>query len=128
MQTHAVAAAMNTEICGQCDSTAKVEDGVEHIQGDHGDGHAETVLYRRRNQVEQRQHGENRDKHSVVHYAGVAGARSCDHVAHQGHDEQRPEELESQGQWTVQTEVGSDRSLTSRPLKAVRRAFDAILV
>lgn len=50
--THRVAAAVSTEIGGQCDSGAEVENHIEQIEGDHGDGNAEAVLDCRRDQVE----------------------------------------------------------------------------
>lgn len=85
---------MDAKIGCQGDAAAKEEERVCNIQAQHGQRRAEAVLDGCRDQVEERQHGEDGDEHGVVDDAGVAGKGIGDHVADKRHDEEGPEELQ----------------------------------
>ena len=93
--TYLVVARVTLELCGEGDRGAEEEDGVQGVQNDHDDWVAGPVdVEGCRDGIEQREHGEDRAEHRVVHCRWVAGEGIGDHVSDQGHDEERPEELE----------------------------------
>ena len=55
----------------------------------------QAVLEVDQDEVEQTQHRQDCDKHAVVDDGRVAAEGIVDHVANEGHDQERPEELEA---------------------------------
>lgn len=87
----AVAAAVGVEVGSQGDTAAEEEDGVENIEGDHDDGvNGEGFLDGGRDEVEEREEGEDGDEDLVVNHGRVAGGGLCNHVADEGEDEESP--------------------------------------
>lgn len=88
----AVAAAVDMEVGRRRNTSNQGEDGVEDVEDkwEHRvDG--EAVLDGRRDEVEEREHGEDGHEHVVVDDRRPAG--DGDHVADEGHAEEDPEEL-----------------------------------
>lgn len=93
-ETYRVAARVDVKSGGHGNGTAEVEDGIEHIKDDHQQGVAlEGLLDGGRDEVEEREHGEDGHEHVVVDERRVAGVGSGDHVTDEGHDQKSPEEL-----------------------------------
>lgn len=85
---------MDAEVGGHGDGAAEVENGVQCIKNDHEEWVTlERLLEGRGNEVEQRQHGEDGDKHVVVDNRWVAGVGGRNHVTDERHDEESPDEL-----------------------------------
>ena len=55
----------------------------------------QAVLEVDQNEVEQRQHRQDCDKHAVVDDGRISAKGIVNHVANEGHDQERPEELEA---------------------------------
>ena len=82
---------MYTELCRERNSTDQEEEGVDRIDGQHEhrvDG--ETLVGGGREQINEREHGEDGEEHAVVDDGWVAGERVMDHVSSQDQDEKRP--------------------------------------
>lgn len=86
---------MRSEAGSQRCGTSKDEEGVQRIEDDWDEGVAsEAVVPARRNEVEERQDGEDCDKHIVVDSRRVAREGLRDHGADEGQDNDHEEELE----------------------------------
>ena len=85
---------MHTQVSGHGKSTTQEEEGIEEIESDHDKRvESEIVLDRCGNQVEEREHRDDGDKHVIVHNGGVAVERIMDHITNERHNEESPEEL-----------------------------------
>lgn len=93
---YAVAAGMHTEASSQGGCASKDEEGVEAIEDKRNEWVAsQAVIPCRRNEVEERQHGENGDKDVVVDSGWVARARLSYHGGDEGQCDEDEEELQS---------------------------------
>ena len=89
-----VMAAVDVEVSCECDTTDEEEDGVECIRCEHEEWRdGEGLVDCSHNEVEQRQHSEDGDKHDIVDYRGITASRVGDHVSNECHYEEGPEEL-----------------------------------
>ena len=96
MITYRTATAVNAKLGGHGDGTAEPQKSVDTIKRNHDHGVTlECFLDCSRNEVEERQHRKDGEKHIVVDDGRVTGEAGRDHVANKRHDEQRPEELQS---------------------------------
>lgn len=94
-ESYVVAAAMHVQFGGQCDGTAEEEQGVEEVEDCRKEGVAWGALGPcGEEEVEEGQHAEDCDKHGVVDDGGVAVKGVGDNVAHEGHYEESPKELQ----------------------------------
>lgn len=93
-KTHRIVTRVDAEVSGHGNGAAKEEEGVKQIEDDH-DERVEGKLLpdSREDKVGEREHREDRHKHGIVHYGGVAAKRVMNHVADERHDEESPEEL-----------------------------------
>lgn len=125
--TYAVATAVNTKVGGHGDSTAEVEDGVQDIKANNEERvDHERLLDACGNEVQQRKHAEDRDKHAVVDNRRVARVGGCDHVTDERHDEEGPDELHGM-LGLARVEMGQCCWLTWRPRMARLMIFATIL-
>lgn len=93
-RTYRVATAVDVKVGRHGDSTAEVENGVQGVKADNKERvNHERLLDACRDEVEQRQHAEDSDKHVVIDNRRVAGVCCCDHVTDERHDEKSPDEL-----------------------------------
>ena len=71
--TYRVTTAVHAEVGGHGDSAAEPKEGVENVESDHQHWVSlETLLERRRYEVEQRQHRKDGQEHVVSDYRWVA--------------------------------------------------------
>lgn len=90
-ETHVVTAAVHSELRCERNAADQEQQGVETVDDDHEqrvDG--EGLVEGGREQIDEREHGEDGEEHAVVDDRWVAGECVMDHVAGQGHDEERP--------------------------------------
>lgn len=89
-----VAAAAALQLGRKGNGGGEEEEHVQGVQRYQEEGVAGPAdVEGRREEVDEREHGEGRDEHGVVDYRGVAGVGFGDHVSDQGHDQERPDEL-----------------------------------
>ncbi len=97
ISTYLVPARVYSEVRCKRDGSAEEEQSIECINTHHSHRMTgQSFSYGRGNKVDERQHAENRDEHSIIDYRGVAGVCFCDHVADQCDDEETPQELRSE--------------------------------
>ena len=107
--THLVAAAVDFEIPGERDTSDKEEDRVEPIRNEHEHWRdRERLVDGSSDQIEQREHSEDCHEHAVIDNGWVSRFGIVNHVAHQCHNEQRPEKL-LKAQFVSPAEYDNDR-------------------
>ena len=83
---------MDVQVCGRRDSRDEGEECAEGIDDERQHRvEDEAILEGGRDEVEEREHGEDGDEHVVVD--DRRAALDCDHVADEGHAEEDPEKL-----------------------------------
>jgi len=92
--TYLVVAGMHFEVSSHGDRTAEPEDSVEQVKTSWNEFvEGKILLEANGDEVEQRNHREDRYKHVVVDDGWIACKRHCDDVTHKGHHEESKEEL-----------------------------------
>lgn len=88
-RAYLVVAAVHVQIRGRRNGGDESEERAEDVQDQGEDGvDSQGVLNRGGDQVEEREHREDRDEHVVVD--DRRSALDCDHVTDQSHTEQNP--------------------------------------
>lgn len=78
---------MGSKLSSQCNSCAEQEEDVEQVECSWDEFVDSELLFDAyRNEVEQREHGEDGDEHCVVDDGWVAGKGRSDHVADETHN------------------------------------------
>lgn len=86
---------MYTETSSQSGGTSEDEEGIQRIKSDGNERVAgEAIIPARRNEVEERQDGEDGDKHVVIDRRGVAREGLGNHGADKSQDDDHEEELQ----------------------------------
>ena len=87
---------MYAKLSCKCDGATEEEESVDNVEPNHDDGvKGKLFLDSSRYQVEKRQHSKDADEDDIVDDRRVATHGFRDHVADEGHDEERPEELQA---------------------------------
>lgn len=85
MSVCSIAAAVNVEICGRCDSGAQEEDRIKYIECNDDNRNRKSLAECGRKEVEERQHAKDGYEHVVVDNARVSSKGGSDHVANESH-------------------------------------------
>ena len=89
-----VVAAVHLEVGCKRDTTNEEENGIECIRCQHEEWRdGKSLIDRSRDEVEERQHSEDGNKHDIVDNRGVVASCIGDHVSNKCHYEEGPEEL-----------------------------------
>lgn len=89
--TYFVAAAVDLQIRGECDSSDEEEKSIERINDHRKHGvKCKPFADGRCYQVEERKHSEYRHEHGVVDDGWIARRRIVNHIPDQSHDEESP--------------------------------------
>lgn len=96
LQVRLIAAAVHTQLRRQRHGAAEPEQNVQDVEGERDEGQeAQGLPEGGGNEEDEREHGEDGNEHLVINHRRRAMDRFVDHVAHDGHDEEGPEELEA---------------------------------